>query len=196
MYIVLNTIIIGIIATFIYELGKYLLFYIIDNIKVRNLPFTLSGYWCSYVNYIPKNSTDKFEAYELIKLKYKKETVYIKMYQLTNDNRKNYYEGRGFLRGNKLAFAYKEIHRTTSNQVGTIILRYRNLKEHEVFLVGNYHEFRHDNYRSSSNPYMIKKYNMKFIDRFKSMIFHRKNIFSIMQSEGFKNECKNMPKMR
>lgn len=193
---VLNTIIIGIIATFIYEIGKNLLFYIIDNIKVRNLPFSLSGYWCSYVKYSPKNSTDEYEAYELTKINYRKETVYIKMYQLTKDNRKNYYEGRGFLRGDKLVFVYKEIHRAASNHVGTIILRYRNITEHEVYLVGNYHEFRHDNYRSSSSPYMIKRYNMSFIDMFKIKLLGRRNVFSIMQGEKFKNECKNMPKMR
>lgn len=193
---IFETIIIGIFATFMYELGKYTLFYIIDNIKIRNIPFSLSGYWCSYVKYKPKNSTEEYEAYELVKIKYKRETVYIKMFQLTNDNRKNCYEGKGFFRGDKLAFAYKEMNRSTSNQVGSIILRFKNLKEHEVFLIGNYHEFRHDNYRSSSNPYMIKKYNMKFINRLKSIVFDRKNIFSLMQSEEFKNECRNMPKMR
>lgn len=193
---VLNTIIIGVVATFIYELGKYLLFFIIDNIKVRDLPFSLSGYWCSYVKYNPKNSTDEYEAYELIKLKYKKETVFIKMYQITNDNRKNYYEGTGFLRGDKLAFAYREIHRETSNQVGTIILRYRNITEHEVFFVGNYHEFRHDNYRSSSNPYIMKRYYMNFTNTFICKMFGRKQIFAFMKKEEFKNECKNMPKMR
>ena len=118
------------------------------------------------------------------------------MYQLTNDNRKNYYEGKGFWRGNKLAFAYKEMYRVTSNQVGTIILRYINLKEHDVYLIGNYHEFRHNNYRSSSNPYMIKRYNMNLTNRFKNLMFNKKNIFSIMQSEEFQNECKNMPKVR
>lgn len=192
----IDALFVGIIATAIYEFGKIIFLRVIDFIKIRSLSFSISGYWCSNVEYISKNNTEAYEAFELIKIQYKKEIVYVKMYQLTTDGRKSCYKGTGFWRGDKLAFAYKETHHPVSNQVGTIILRYRNIMEHQIFLVGNYHEFRHNNYRSDNRPYIIKKYNMKIWDKIKSIILGKRYLYHLMQKEEFINECKNMPKVR
>lgn len=187
----LDTLILSIVATITYELLKKIIFTLSDIIKLRSLPFSISGYWCSYVVYKVKNEK-KYSAYELIKITYKKEIAYLKMYQITEDGRTSCYKGYGFLRGDKLAFAYSEAKKSTSNKVGTIILRYRNIIEHQVFLFGNYHEFRYNNFHSNSYPYRLKQYEINFFKSILCVILGEKYIFSLMKKERFKSECKKM----
>lgn len=191
----IETIIIGIVATAIYEMSKKCVLIIYDIVSVKNVQFSVSGFWCSYHQSMSRNSLEEYTAYELMELKYKNGYIRVRLYQLTSDGRKHYYNGNGFLRGDKLAFSYEEVSQESSTQVGTIILRYSNLCEHQVFLVGNYHEFKKNEHSSTNIPYMVKKYHVDRVDKIKYRVLGRRYIFSYMQKENFKNVCEEMSKM-
>lgn len=191
-----NTIIGGILTTLIYELGKSFILYIYDKRAERSLEFSIAGYWCSYVTARSERDKKVYTAYELMKLSYKKGHLRMELYHLTNDARKYYYKGIGFLRGDKIVIAYEDSSTEFSNHVGTMILRYTNILEHQVCLAGNYHEFKRNGHRSAQVAYLIKRYQGKRkISKLKKLLFGRKYIYTFMQKDEFINECKEVSKM-
>lgn len=193
----LSTIIGGILTTLIYELGKFIILYLFDKRTERSLEFSIDGYWCSFVTSKSKKSKEGYSGCELLKLRYRKGYIRMEIFHLTNDGRKYYYKGIGFLRGNKIAIAYGDSSDESSNHVGTMILRYSNILEHQIALVGNYHEFKQNEHQSTQTTYLIAKYQgTRRISEVKKFLLRKEYIYSFMQRDEFINECEKMSKMR
>lgn len=187
---VINTIIIGILATLIYELLTQLVLITLNALKKRSLLFTINGYWCAFHESKSELDGMVYSAFELLHLKYNKGKVYMKLYHVTNDSRKYLYKGIGYLRGDKIVIAYEEAKSDKSNHVGAFMLRQNNIYEHSVVLQGDYLEFRGNKQSVKSYKYLLNSCSVSVKTRVNFFFGRDKSIYNFMLSEEFRNECK------
>ena len=189
MYSFIYTIITAIIATTLFELGKYIVIKLLDKIAEKSLPFAISGFWYAYHECQDANTKEDREAYELILLKYNRGQVKMMLYQLTGDGRKYQYSGAGFFRGDKMTIAYEENRQYRSNKVGAFVLRLCNEREHSVVLKGQYHEIVGDVFVCRNNEYTLQE--CRLAELHKKRILSSKYVFKLMEKQYFKDACKN-----
>lgn len=185
-------ILVGIIATVLFEISKLIVIVIVDKAKEKSKAFSISGIWCAY--HTSKSDIDGkiYSAYELVQLKIHHGKVAAVIYQITNDNRKHRYKGYGCLRGNKLSIAYEEASNPQSNHTGVFIVKIKNVIEHSIFLSGNYVEFRADAEDSSLYKYYLKPHEVSKTNMLKIMIFKSRFIYKYMQKEEFKHDAQRL----
>lgn len=186
------TVITGIIATAIYEIAKSIVILIIDRVKENNKEFSISGTWCAYHERKSGFDNKLYSAYELVKLKYIRGKVNMSLFQCTTDGRKYHYKGCGCLRGNKLTLAYEEVGNPHSNHTGVIILKFQNIMEHSIVLMGNYVEFNGNDERSSIYSYSLKPHKISTLNRIKIFVLKSPSVYEYMLKEKFVNDAKSM----
>lgn len=173
----------GIISATAFEIFKAIFIIIKNKISEKSLPFTVSGYWCTY------HEKAMHGAYELVYLKHQGNKLKLKLYQKTNDKRFHFYKGNGYIRGDKISIAYQEANKSRSNHTGTFNLKIHNISEHSVCLYGNYTEFSKNNKESNSIRYELKECNLSSFNRLCIKFLGKFFIKNLMVREVFINEC-------
>lgn len=176
----------SVIGGLVIEIVKFVISLIIDITKEGNLSFSIAGYWCAYHKDI-NDGGKEVEIYELLHLKYRKDTVEMVLYQIVDERNEYVYNGVGVCRGDKISVSYEETTNKNSNRVGTFILRTQD-GDHSVKLKGGFYEFPDGGCKRKD-----KEYELKHCDTIKSRTFamdHKKYIFSKMREFKFKDECK------
>lgn len=179
-----GVIITGIIASAMFEIIKFSIIFVKDKIYEKGLPFTISGYWCTY------HEKGSYYAFEFVKIKHRGDKLKFRLYQKTNDGRFHFYKGNGYIRANKISFAYQEVNKNRSNHVGTLNLRIYNISEHCIGLVGSYSEFSKDEKECSHLPYELREFTESKWDKIFILLFRRNYIKRLMDREEFKNACR------
>lgn len=181
----------GIVATSIFELLKFSYCFWRDRIAEKELPFSLAGYWCAYHESKDSKTQEIFSACELVRFCHKHDMIHMKLYQITNDGRCQYYKGIGYFRGNKITLSYCEADRQVSNHAGAFLLREKNIIEHVISLTGNYAEFRGDSFRARLYPYNLKPCGLTLSQQIAVFFTGKKAAYSLMKKKAFQDECKN-----
>lgn len=188
---IIDAIILGIAATIIYELLKKFVLIILYSLKKRTLLFSIDGFWCTFHESKSELNGLVYSAYELLHLKYNKGNIYLKLYQVTNDNRNYLYKGIGYIRGDKIVIAYEEAKSDKSNHVGALMLRQNNFYEHSIVLQGNYIEFRGNRQSVKPYKYILKNCCLPLKTKINFLLCRDKNIYNFMKkNEDFRSECK------
>lgn len=185
-----QSIILGVLATVVFEVIKFFFKKIRDSIQEKTIGFSLSGFWCSYVKEESIVDGETYYAYELLRLKYLNNKVFMTLYQVTSDKIKRYYKGYGCFRGNKLTISYEEANNSTSNHTGVFVLKINNKIEHQISLIGNYCEFRQENEECSVYKYSLYPYKLSLNTKILFRLLRKKYIYEYMQNEEFMNACK------
>lgn len=179
-----SALIVGIIGTILFEVLKYLFIFSLNRIQEKKVPFSISGYWHLYIEESSENNGNKYYAHELIKFKYYRGNIHMRLYQMTNE--KNYiYQGTGCMRINKLSIAYEQSNDSNSNHIGAFILKASNIEEHSVTLVGNYCEFRQEENHCSIFDVQLHPMRIKLINRLLLFLLKSKYAFGFMEKEFY-----------
>lgn len=194
---VIEIIFMGIVPAFIYEMLKYIVVEIKDKIKMKSIPFSLEGYWCSCYDWTHPISGTTYSAFELIKMNYHKDRIEFLIYQITTDSRHYIYKGSGYIRGNRISLTYQDASNEKSNKVGAFLLKSVNVFEHSICLIGSYMEFYKESNRGLDQDYMLIPCSIDNKNKLKFKFVGKKSIFSFMKGKDFQNECREkMQKMR
>lgn len=179
----------SIISPAIFEVLKFIIVTIKNKIKETSFPHTMNGFWCTFHE---SNVEDhSYSAYELLEIKQQDSKLYVRLYQLTDDERFYTYRGFGYIRGNKASISYEEIKSEISSSTGTITLIRKDATQHVPVYEGVYSEF-----LKEEKECVFKKYSLTHIDIEKKNIFLLillKTIYAkkYMNKDSFKNVCKN-----
>lgn len=186
------TILTGIISTVLFELIKAGVLFLKVRKEEKNSTFDINGYWYAQHGHVDKFDNINYEAFELVRLKYRKGTITLKIYQLINDGRHYVFRGNGLIKFDKIVASYGEISGGKSDFLGTMMLRFSNVVEHSVVLEGTYQEFRRNNMKSTSYNYMLREYPIKRIQKLAILFRGEKYIFNnLLKSERDNKDCKN-----
>ena len=188
---VIQTIIVGSVATAIFESSKFILIRFFDYLANARLPFSLTGYWISFHQSAHSDTQEVFSAYEIVRIRIKTGKVVASIYQYTNDNRTHIYKGCGFVRGSKLSVSYEDAYNSNSELIGNYLLRVKKESEHNVYLNGTYSEHQGKRDIIVSNSYSLFSYCPSLLIRLGFVFGGKKYIFNHMKKDRFINCVKH-----
>lgn len=177
------------IAPTVFELLKIFVIWIINKIEERSLPYSMSGYWCTYHEMIVNNQT--YSCYELLKIKQQGSKLVLCIYQLTNDNRFYLYKGKGYIRGAKVSFSYEEVNSKFSSSTGNVSLLRKDILQHTPRYEGVFSEFIRENENCTCSPYILCFLDLGWFDKMMITIFKSRYIKNYMEKERFLKNYEN-----
>lgn len=185
----INFILTCLIAPAVFEILKIFTIWIINRIKESSIPYSMSGYWCTY----HEATVDKknYSCYELLKIKQQGSRLSLQIYQLTKDNRFYVYKGTGYIRGVKVSFVYEEANSGISSSTGSMNLLRKDILQHTPRYEGIYSEFIGENQNCMSNPYILCFYDVGWIDKILILVFKSKYVKKYMKKERFLKQYAN-----
>ena len=192
---VVYTIIIGVIATLVFELLKYSVIRVLDLTKKMHLTFSLPKYWISHTIQASPDSQKTFSAYEFVKLKIVKGRISMQIFQYATDGRLHKYKGCGYIRGSKLSISYEEFANRYSEMTGSLNLKVSKKSEHSIYLKGTYTELQGKKDEVFSYDYCLYPYFPCMFDKLGLNLLGSRYIFNHMKKESFKNYIDNEKEM-
>ena len=188
MNTVINTIVVGIIATLSFEILKYFVLKVMDLIIESRIPFSLTGFWVAFSESKHPDTHEIYSAYEFVRLRIERGKIIVKIYQVTNDSRKHIYKGLGYLRGSKLSISYEDYSNPHSELCGSYNLRVSKKNEHSTYLAGSYTEFQGKEDILYTHDYCLFPYVPTKKENLALRVFGKKYIFNLMENNQFKED--------